>query len=99
MKFIIKLLIFIAVGYIIFDWTFYSNKNSQNSYHFNCKMAHDGEMSGKPCAMCERKFEKQTLKKVKKIQRQYEAKLDKPFIEFSSEEIIEMFKKSVDNDI
>ena len=62
-------------------------------------MAHDGEMSGKPCAMCERKFEKQTLKKVKKIQRQYEAKLDKPFIEFSSEEIIEMFKKSVDNDI
>ena len=95
MKFILKLLILIAVGYIIFDWTFYSNKNSKTPYHFNCKLAHDGKMSGNPCAICEKKFISETNKRIRKLQKQYEMKLEKPFLEFTSEEIIDMFKESV----
>jgi hypothetical protein len=95
MKFILKLLILIAVGYIIFDWVFYSNKDSKASYHFNCKLAQEGKMSGNPCAMCEKKFASETNKRIRKLEKQYEMKLGKPFLEFTSEEIIEMFKESV----
>jgi hypothetical protein len=89
-----KLMIFIALGYIVFDWVFYLNKDSQTPYHFNCKLASQGKMSGSPCALCEKKFLTENLKRFKNLQRDYEIKLKKPFLEFTSEEIIQMFKDS-----
>lgn len=58
-------------------------------------MAHEGKMRGNPCAMCEKKFASESNKIIRKLQKQYEMKLEKPFLEFTSEEIIEMFKESV----
>jgi hypothetical protein len=90
MKFIIKLLILIAVGYIIFDWVFYSNKDSKASYHFNCKLAQEGKMSGEPCAMCAKKYAVVKIKNYNKLRVKFETKFNKPISEFTDDEIMQM---------
>lgn len=84
-------MIFIALGYIVFDWAFYLKKAAQTPYHFNCKLAREGKTSGKPCAMCERKdnaIKLQKRKTCEKMIAQYEKKFNKPFSKFTDTEML-----------
>jgi hypothetical protein len=90
MKFMIKPMICIAIGCIVFDWAFYSKKDFRTPYHFNCKMAYDKKMSGNPCARCEKKYAVQKINNYNKLRVKYETKFNKSISQFTDYEIMLM---------
>ncbi len=86
----IKLMICIVLGYIVFDWVFYSNKDFRTPYHFNCKLAREGKMSGGPCARCEKKYAVERISNYNKLRVKYETKFNKSISQFTDDEIMQM---------